>query len=95
MAHPRSLDSVIPELLKEFGLDKKAHTYSVITRWPELVGERIANATSAEKLEHGQLTVRVKSPVWRYELTMQKGAIIQKIEEEFGKGVVRDIVWKV
>lgn len=95
MSHPRSLDSVIPELLKEFGLDKKARSYSVITGWAELVGERVANATIAEKLEHGVLTIRVKSPVWRYELTMQKIAILQKIEEEFGKGVVRDIVWKV
>ncbi len=95
MAHPRSLDTVIPDLLKEFGLDKKARNYSVITGWPELVGERVANATQAEKLDHGVLTIRVKNPVWRYELTMQKTAIMAKIEKEFGKGIVRDIVWKI
>ncbi len=95
MAYPRSLEAFIPEVLKEFGLEKKARSYSVITGWAELVGEKIAHATTAEKLEKGILTVRVKNPVWRYELTMQKAMIIEKIAAEFGPGLVRDIIWKV
>ncbi len=95
MAHPLSLQHMIPEVLKEFGLDKKARSYSVITGWAETVGDRIANATTAEKLDKGILTVRVKNPVWRYELTMQKTAILEKIALEFGPGLVRDIVWKI
>ncbi|HET6402164.1 MAG TPA: DUF721 domain-containing protein [Candidatus Kapabacteria bacterium] len=95
MAYPRSLEAVIPELLKEFGLEKKARNYSVITGWAELVGEKIAHAATAEKLEKGILTVRVKNPVWRYELTMQKAMILEKIAAEFGPGIVRDILWKV
>lgn len=85
----------MPEVLKEFGLEKKARTYSVITGWAELVGEKVAQAATAEKLEKGILTVRVKNPVWRYELTMQKGMILEKIAAEFGAGLVRDILWKV
>jgi predicted nucleic acid-binding Zn ribbon protein len=94
MAYPLSLDKVIPDLLKEFGLDKKARTYSVITGWPQLVGQKIANATYAEKLDKGILTVRVKNAVWRYELSMQKEKIIEAISKQFGEGVVRDIIWK-
>ena len=94
MSYPLSLEKVIPELLKEFGLEKKALTYSVITGWPQLVGEKIANATHAEKLDKGVLTVRVKSPVWRYELSMQKEKIIETISAQFGEGIVRDIIWK-
>jgi len=95
MALPRSLQAFMPEVLKEFGLEKKARTYSVITGWAELVGEKVAQAATAEKLEKGILTVRVKNPVWRYELTMQKGMILEKIAAEFGAGLVRDILWKV
>ena len=95
MAYPRSLEAFIPEVLKEFGLEKKARNYSVITGWAELVGEKIARAATAEKLETGILTVRVINPVWRYELTMQKAMIIDKIAAEFGAGLVRDILWKV
>ena len=94
MAYPQSLQNVIPAVLKEFGMEKKALTYSVILAWPEIVGEKIAQATKAEKLDKGILTIRVKNAVWRYELTMQKQKIMEMIAKEFGEGVVRDIVWK-
>ncbi len=94
MAHPISLEKVIPDTLKEFGLDKKARSYSVITAWPKIVGEKIAKATHPEKLDKGVLTVKVKNQVWRYELQMQKPGIMEKIAQEFGEGMVRDIQWK-
>ena len=94
MPQPVSLQNVISEVLKEFGLDKKARTYEVLTDWPRIVGEKIASATVAEKLEKGILTIRVKSAVWRYELTMQKASIIAKIAAEYGTGLVRDIQWR-
>ncbi len=94
MPQPVSLQNVISEVLKEFGLDKKARTYSVLTDWPRIVGEKIASATVAEKLDKGILTIRVKSAVWCYELTMQKGSILEKIAAEYGTGLVRDIKWR-
>jgi predicted nucleic acid-binding Zn ribbon protein len=94
MPQPVSLQHVISDVLKEFGLDKKARVYSVLTEWPRIVGEKIASATVAEKLDKGILTVRVKNTVWRYELTMQKASIIEKIAAEYGAGLVRDILWR-
>jgi predicted nucleic acid-binding Zn ribbon protein len=94
MPQPVSLQNVIFDVLKEFGLDKKARDYSLLTEWARIVGEKIASATVAEKLEKGILTVRVKNAVWRYELTMQKASILEKIAAEFGTGLVRDIQWR-
>jgi predicted nucleic acid-binding Zn ribbon protein len=95
MPQPLSLQHVISDVLKEFGLDKKARAYSVLTDWPRIVGEKIASATVAEKLEKGVLTVRVKNAVWRHELSMQKASIIEKIAKEYGAGLVRDILWRI
>ncbi len=95
MPQPVSVQNVIFDVLKEFGLDKKARDYSLLMDWPRVVGEKIASATVAEKLEKGILTVRVKNAVWRYELTMQKASILEKIATEFGSGFVRDILWRV
>ncbi|HEY3873928.1 MAG TPA: DUF721 domain-containing protein [Candidatus Kapabacteria bacterium] len=94
MHQPLSLQKAIFDTLKEFGLDKKARSYSVITNWEKIVGEKIANATEPEKLEKGILSIRVKSAGWRYELTLQKASILEKIAKECGVGVVRDILWK-
>jgi predicted nucleic acid-binding Zn ribbon protein len=95
MPQPVSLQNVISEVLKEFGLDKKARQYQPLTDWPRLVGEKIAGATVAEKLEKGVLTVRVKNAVWRHELSMQKASILEKIATELGSGLVRDIQWRI
>src|ERR1019366_10112006 len=50
MPQPVSLQNVISQVLKEFGLEKKARDYSVLMDWPRIVGEKIASATAAEKL---------------------------------------------
>jgi predicted nucleic acid-binding Zn ribbon protein len=88
------LGQVMTAALKEFGLDKKAQSYSVITGWDAVVGEKVASVTQPQKLERGVLTVRVTSPVWRYELTMRKRDILAKIQTAYGQGQVTDILWK-
>jgi predicted nucleic acid-binding Zn ribbon protein len=95
MPQPVSLQNVISDVLREFGLDKKARDYSLLTDWARIVGEKIASATVAEKLEKGVLTIRVKNAVWRHELSMQKASIIEKIASELGPGLVRDIQWRI
>ena len=95
MRGPISITKIIPELLKEFGLDKKARTYDVITHWEEMVGPKIAAVTRAEKLERGILTVRVTDAVWRYELTLHSAGILRKIAERYGANVVTEIQWKL
>ncbi len=95
MNQPLSLGKIIPELLKEFGLDKKALNYDVITHWSELVGEKIAAVTRAEKLEKGVLSVKVLNSVWRYELTLHSKTILQKIASEYRPGIVTEIRWKL
>lgn len=94
MARMVKLNSVMPAALKEFGLDKKARSYAVITGWAEIVGEKVAEVTVPEKIDRGVLTVKVTSPVWKYELTMRKQEILQKIAKEFGPYEVKEIIWK-
>jgi len=92
---PTSLGSILPHVLKEFGLEKKAQNYEVITHWDDLVGAKIANVTKAMKLERGVLTVQVLNSVWRYELTLHSKSILQKIAAEYGPGLVTEIHWKL
>ena len=94
MSRILKLNSVMHSALKEFGLDKKAKSYAVITNWQDIVGEKVASVTTPEKLDKGVLSVKVANPVWKYELTMRKAEIIAKIAKEHGPYEVRDIVWK-
>ena len=94
MKRPQSVSTVLTAALREFGLDKKAQSYTVLMAWPEIVGEKVASMTTAEKLDRAILHVRVASPTWRYELQLRKREILQKIEQAFGPGHVKDIQWK-
>ena len=94
MARIVKLNSVMRETLKEFGLDKKAKSYAVITNWANIVGDSVAAVTTPEKLTNGVLQVKVANPVWKYELTMRKAEILNKIAKEHGPYEVKDIVWK-
>jgi predicted nucleic acid-binding Zn ribbon protein len=95
MRAPQSIGNALAETLAHFKLDAKARDYEVITRWAEIVGEKIAEFTAAEKLEKGILTVRVTNAVWKYELTMRSKEIIRKIAEACGDGLVKEIRWRV
>jgi predicted nucleic acid-binding Zn ribbon protein len=94
MARIQKLNAVIGDALKEFGLEKKARSYAVITNWAEIVGEKVAEITTPMKLEKGVLTVQVQSPVWKYELTMRKQEILNKIAAKHGPYEVKEIIWK-
>lgn len=95
MRTPQSLGNAITQALSHFGLENKARDYEVITRWPEIVGEKIAECTHAEKLERGVLTVRVTNTVWRYELTLRSKEVLKKIAAECGDDLVKEIRWRV
>jgi predicted nucleic acid-binding Zn ribbon protein len=95
MRPPQSIGKALQETLAHFKLDEKARNYEVVTRWPEIVGEKISQFTSAEKLDKGILTVRVTNQTWRYELSLRSKEIVRKIAEMYGDGLVKEIRWRV
>lgn len=65
--------------------------HEVFRSWNTLVGEHVARNSVPVKVEKGVLFVSTKNSVWRQELTMQKPQILIRIEERFGRGIIRDI----
>ena len=59
--------------------------------WKEVVGKRVADNTTAEKIDHGVLMVRTTTPTWRQELQLQKTIIIKKLNKKLGKKVIKDV----
>lgn len=91
---PQNLSHVLSKMLKDFGLEENAKRYEAITRWQEIVGDKVAAVTKPERVSHGTLVVSVSSSVWKYELTMRKQEILSKIHQVTGSFDVKDIQWK-
>ena len=83
--------SAIDELVNGLGIQKKLQEYDAVVNWEKIVGERIAQRTTAIRIQQGVLFVHVKTSTWRNELTLRKKEIIDKLNREIGLDVVKDI----
>ena len=81
----------IKKLLRKAGLEKGVAQQNALFVWKEVVGKRVAENTTAEKIDHGVLMVRTTTPTWRQELQLQKPTIIKKLNKKLGKKVIKDV----
>jgi predicted nucleic acid-binding Zn ribbon protein len=87
----RPIGSALDELVKGLGIQKKLQEYDAVVYWESVVGERIAQMTTATRILQGVLFVHVKTSTWRNELTLRKKEIIDKHNLIIGINVVKDI----
>lgn len=87
----RVIGNVFTQLFRDLGIDKAIQQNMAVSKWSEIVGDRISQISHAEKIENGVLFVKVNSPVWRNELTFMKSNLINSVNEALAKNVVKDI----
>lgn len=68
--------------------------YEAVEKWPEIVGEKLARLTKAEKVVAGRLYVKVPNSTWRNELLMMKDTILEKYSNQFNIRAIRDIIFR-
>jgi predicted nucleic acid-binding Zn ribbon protein len=87
----KPLGIALKEFTTSLGIGKKLEQYEAVTRWEEIVGPRIAKETEPVKIEQGVLIVKVRTSVWRNELSMRKQEIKERINKAIGHEVLSDI----
>ena len=93
-ATPKLISQGITSTLDQLGLGKKVKQYEVLDVWSEVVGEQIAQVTTADFFSGGKLFIRVSRSTWRNELTFLKQQLIQKINTAMGEEIVHDIIFR-
>ena len=88
---PKQVDAVLSSVLRELGIGQKIKQLNALELWNDVVGEQIARVTSPERIERGQLVVRVSKAPWRNELMFLKKEIIAKLNNALGEEIVKDI----
>lgn len=86
------LSIILNRLLAAYDYDEKIRVNQVLVKWPEVVGESIANVTTPIRIKDGILYIKVKNDAWRNELYFQKVPLIQKIEKFLEKKLITEIV---
>jgi len=89
---PETLGQALNGLIKNLGLEHKFKEQSVISRWPELVGDKIANHTRPVSCEGGKLFVEVDSAAWRHELLYMRAHILETLNQNAGSNIIQEII---
>lgn len=84
-----SMKDALQLLLKKYGLEEKYVTVRIKEAWQKLFGNTIASQTSGFFYQKGELTVRIQSAALRYELSMNKSLLVDRINQEMGGNFIR------
>ena len=90
---PEKLGSILGDILSERGYNTMCKEYEVISKWVEIVGERISEVTECSRIEDGVLYVKVSSAPWRQEMVYLKQEILKQIKSRTGCDTIKDIIF--
>ena len=95
-ARPARIADLLGGVLRRAGIAERVAQASVLGEWPELVGERIARAASAETVrDDGILVVSVRTAAWAQELSLMTPQIIARVNAGRDAGRITGIHWRV
>jgi predicted nucleic acid-binding Zn ribbon protein len=89
---PLPMSDAVETLLRRMGWTEQIEVAGVTARWREVVGDQIADHAEPLGFEDGKLTVRASSTAWATQLTLMSGQIRHRINEEFGRDIVGELV---
>jgi predicted nucleic acid-binding Zn ribbon protein len=85
---PQLLGEQMDRLLADRGWQVDVAVGSVMGRWPQIVGDEVAQHCTPVTFEFGVLTVRADSTSWMVQLQLLESTIMGRLEAETGKDTV-------
>ncbi len=87
-----SIQDALKEFVQTNKLEKGLDKVNVADAWANLMGNGVNNYTTAVQLERDTLYVQLSSSVLREELSYGKQKIIDMLNEELGKNIVKKLI---
>lgn len=89
-----SISDALKEFVETHKLEKGLDKVNVADAWLKLMGNGVNNYTIAVNLERNTLYVQLSSSVLREELSYGKTKIINMLNEELGKEIIKKLVFR-
>ncbi|MBS1517043.1 MAG: DUF721 domain-containing protein [Bacteroidetes bacterium] len=87
------LKTELDDFMEYIGLNSRMHELKILNVWDECVGEAISRFSNPVELKKSRLFVKAENAAWRYELSLKRTEIINKLNEKLGKKIIREIVF--
>ena len=89
--HQFSLGEAIQAFLEKHGIQEEAKVQEIIADWERLMGAPIAANTDKIWFQQGTLYVRMKSPMWKNELSLARSKIRLMLNQQMGQEIVKEV----
>ena len=86
-----SIGEAIDHFLQSNGLKERVLVEQVILDWPRIMGKAIADNTDHLWFRSGTFYVRMKSPIWKTELSYAKSKIRDILNKELGASLIVEV----
>lgn len=91
----KSVGTILPEVLKGLGLDRKRGELEIQKAWGHLIDPLIVRHAQPAGLAKGTLFVNVDSNAWLDEIVRyRRREILQRLQHAFGKDVIQRISFR-
>jgi len=87
----QKLKAAINNLLKAAGLEAGVSQNKALLIWDDVVGAKVSENTTPEKVEAGTLYIKASNPTWRQELMFKKEEILKKLNKKLGEKIIKEI----
>lgn len=91
---PQSLGDALSLFIKESGLEPRVDEARALDLWKEMAGDQINAVTREVRMYQGILYVHLWSAAWRSALYQQRFEWRNRMNQELGKTIIKDIVFK-
>ena len=86
-----SLSELLPEILRNEGLETPLQQKRLLACWTEVVGKPIAKYTGERFIKNQTLYVKIFNSALRADLAMSRGLLVKRLNEYVGAQVIADI----
>lgn len=87
----RSIGELLPEFLRNEGLETPLLQKRLIDSWGAVVGAPIAAYCGEKFIKNQTLFVKLQNPALRADLTMNRSILVRRLNEQVGAQVIADI----
>ncbi|QEM69036.1 DUF721 domain-containing protein [Geobacter sp. FeAm09] len=92
MRFPQPLPDLLKQQMAGLGVAERLREVEIWRLWPEVVGPAVASRAQPLRIINGTLTVAVSSAAWMQELRFLTTMMKQKLNEQLGAELIREIV---
>ena len=87
----QKLKAAINNFLKAAGLEAGVSQNKALLIWDDVVGAKVSENTTPEKVEAGTLYIKASNPTWRQELMFKKEEILKNLNKKLGEKTIKEI----